>query len=509
MAGNNERRESLGHNCPKCGSSDVVFKGTDHRRSASVRKMRCKGCGKFTNTPMYGMDDAKTGQIQEKPRYVVTSAVNSTAAHRPFLNSLIRYCEEHDAQLLVIPLRYHNPTNKNQDKTPVYAPELVPYLYSNRESPIPGLKIMGDIKTQPTATRPLSGLDSLTGSDCGIFGHTKVAMESIPTRGNEIPKLLYTTGAVTKPQYSDTKAGAKGDFHHSLGAVVVERDGSLFHLRHLLPNNDGSFYDLDRIYTPKGSKKGKPVAAMVAGDLHAERHDPDNLVALGQISETLKPSRIVLHDVLDFGTASHHNGFFESFRRHHAGRNDVRSEVEQTLAMVDSFAGITKEVVIVDSNHNGHFLKWLESDKNANDLQNAEIFAETRAGILPEIKAKGWCDPLEWWGRKLQKHYRKTRYMAPNESYTVHGIELAYHGDIGPNGSRGSALALSRIGAKSVIGHSHSPRIVDGCYQTGTSSLLDMGYNVGPSSWLHSHVVIYPNGKRTHIHVIDGRWRSS
>lgn len=494
--------------CPKCGSGEVSFRSGDARANGYYRKLKCKSCGKLTNVKAYELDQSATGQIQQRPRYVVTAAVNDSPVHKPFLNALKVYCETHDAQLLIIPLRYHNPTNKSQDKEPKYSPAIVPYLYSKRESPTPGLKIMGDIKTQPTATRPLSGLDSLTGSDCGVFGHTKVAMESIPTRGQELPKLLYTTGAVTKSQYSDSKAGAKGDFHHSLGAVVVERDGDLFHLRHILPNQDGSFYDLDKVYTPKGVKQGKPVAALIAGDLHAERHDPDNLIALAGMTEALKPSRIVLHDVLDFGSASHHNGFFESFRRHHTGRNNVRAEVEQTLALIDDFAGLTKEVVIVDSNHNGHFLKWLESDKNANDLQNAEIFAETRAGILPEIKAKGWCDPLEWWGRRLQKRYGKTRYMAPGESYSVHGIELAYHGDIGPNGARGSALALSRIGAKSVIGHSHSPRIVDGCYQTGTSSLLDMGYNVGPSSWLHSHVVIYPNGKRTHIHVIGGRWRS-
>jgi hypothetical protein len=68
-------------------------------------------------------------------------------------------------------------------------------------------------------------------------------------------------------------------------------------------------------------------------------------------------------------------------------------------------------------------------------------------------------------------------------------------------------MNLRRIGARTVIGHSHSPGIEEGCYQTGTSSMLRMGYNSGPSSWLHAHCIIYPNGKRSLAVVVDGKWR--
>jgi len=37
--------------------------------------------------------------------------------------------------------------------------------------------------------------------------------------------------------------------------------------------------------------------------------------------------------------------------------------------------------------------------------------------------------------------------------------------------------------------------------------MLDMGYNLGPSSWMQSHVVVYANGKRSHIHCVQGSWR--
>jgi hypothetical protein len=90
---------------------------------------------------------------------------------------------------------------------------------------------------------------------------------------------------------------------------------------------------------------------------------------------------------------------------------------------------------------------------------------------------------------------------------TIEGIEIGYHGDRGPNGARGSRNAFSKIGVKTVIGHSHSPGIRDGAYQTGTSSRLKLEYNSGPS-WLHTHCVIYPNGKRSLINIIDGKWRA-
>jgi hypothetical protein len=66
---------------------------------------------------------------------------------------------------------------------------------------------------------------------------------------------------------------------------------------------------------------------------------------------------------------------------------------------------------------------------------------------------------------------------------------------------------MRRIGVKSVIGHSHTPAIEEGCYQVGTSTKLSRGYTHGPSSWLNTHAIIYPNGKRTLINIIDGKWR--
>jgi hypothetical protein len=442
-------------------------------------------------------------EVVKTSRYVITCAQNATKAHPGFLAALRRYCEANDAQLLVIPFRYRNPTSKDETPDDWWCASIAADLMGQRREIVPGLVVMGDIKIQPTAVNPLSGLHTITGAACGIFGHTKVAMESVPTPGTRLPKLLYTTGAITIPQYSDSKAGKKGEFHHVLGALVVE-SGSKFHIRQISAQSNGAFIDLDKKYTPQGIEDAPPPAAFIMGDLHAVRADPANLRACHDIIDTLKPRRLVLHDSLDFQSASHHNDFFERFRLFHQGKSDVMQELRLTCDVIDALADKAKTHIIT-SNHDEHLYKWLESHQSGLDVQNALIYHQLKAEMLAEIIDKGRCpEPLELAARKMM---RNKAQFTRHESLQIHSIECGYHGDKGPNGARGNANGFDRIGVKTVIGHSHTPRIVGGCYQTGTSSVLDMGYNKGPSSWLHSHVLIDGLGKRTHIHVIDGEWK--
>lgn len=491
--------------CPNCGSDNTWGHGTDVRAGGRVARRKCKDCGKKYSFPLYSDQESIPGKIKKCSRYVITTAQNLTSPHTAFLSNLELYCKTNDAQLIVIPIRYRNPTTDKEKSQDEWHRLLKPYIVGERKELIPGVMLMGDIKTQPTAVNPLTGMHTITGNKCGIFGHTKIAMESVPTPGQQLPKILMTTGAVTRSNYSDTTAGKKGEFHHVLGAVVVEA-GSEFHFRHINAQSDGSFIDLGVKYGGKTKKATRP-AALVLGDLHAIRHDPSNLAAVLDMCDELRPRRLVVHDVLDFQSASHHNNFFERFRLAQIGRNSVIDELRYTCEILDLLAAKT-DLYVVASNHDEHLYKWLESHHNGLDIPNARIYHELKAEMLATIEDKGYVpDPLKLSADKLMK--RKANFLKAGDSFQVHGIEMAYHGDKGPNGARGNANAFNKIGVKTIIGHSHTPRIVGGCYQTGTSSLLDMGYNKGsPSSWLHSHVLVYGNGKRTHINVIDGRWRA-
>lgn len=136
---------------------------------------------------------------------------------------------------------------------------------------------------------------------------------------------------------------------------------------------------------------------------------------------------------------------------------------------------------------------------------------ELKAGKLPQFIAATRA------GQNFDAfiHCMSTRVKAKDQlilpyrdkCYSVKGIELGVHDDKGPDGSCGSRRNLDKIGVKSIVGHSHSPGIFGGTWQTGTSSKLRMGYNTDPSSWMHSHCVVYSNGHRALLNIINGKWK--
>ena len=59
----------------------------------------------------------------------------------------------------------------------------------------------------------------------------------------------------------------------------------------------------------------------------------------------------------------------------------------------------------------------------------------------------------------------------------------------------------------SVTGHAHTPEILRGAWQVGTTSKLNLDYTKGsPSSWFQTACLVYPNGSRQLISVVDGKW---
>ncbi|MEG7603125.1 hypothetical protein, partial [Listeria monocytogenes] len=82
-------------------------------------------------------------------------------------------------------------------------------------------------------------------SKWGVFPHPRVALQSIATMFSHPAKQIMTTGTLSKPNYTPTKAGLKSEFHHIVGALLVEVDGcgNIF-CRHLIADALGGFQDL-------------------------------------------------------------------------------------------------------------------------------------------------------------------------------------------------------------------------------------------------------------------------
>jgi hypothetical protein len=197
----------------------------------------------------------------------------------------------------------------------------------------------------------------------------------------------------------------------------------------------------------------------------------------------------------------------------------VEDEIDECASFIDHHTLEGQRVIFAPSNHPDALARWVEDTDWKDDPENCIFYLKTALAMAESARMSesgaAYLDPFVYWmQQKLEtirqqklKSARQYEFPHRDESVMISGIECGMHGDKGPNGSRGNIRGFGKIGVKSVIGHSHTPGVIDGVYQVGTSSRLRLEYSGGPSSWMHCHCLIYPNGKRTLLWIIDGEWR--
>jgi len=447
---------------------------------------------------------------------VITYAQNATPLEDNFWASLMQFCAYNGATLHVIKGRYKNPTSLwscNNENDDWWDPRIAQFELKGRTSLCGQLTVYGDVCIHPTAVRPLTGFEVFTGKAGGIFGHPKLQLVSVAAGANRQARILTTTGAATLQNYTDSKAGKKGEAHHVFGAVVVHTVGDKFTLRHINATADGCFIDLDKFYSPYGVEQANRPAALVLGDIHHARLDEEvvrmSLTDEESIARVLRPRQVIYHDLLDFRARNHHriknpDALFESAMG--GEPNIVEDEVLAAIRFVDESTPPDAIPVVVASNHDEAFDRWLRDGDPNNDPLNSRFFHETRALKLRHYEEhQEWVPALEL--LYTQRGAGRATLLRRDQNYMVGGIECGYHGDVGVGGSKGSLLQYAKLGVKSIVGHGHCASILDGCYQVGITGDLDQSYNRTPSNWMHAHCLIYDNFKRTLIFVQEGFWR--
>lgn len=462
-------------------------------------------------------------------RYVFTGAQNNTYVHKGFLAALVAFCVYNDAELIVGRFTY----NKNgwqkitDDSDGVwYDPALLPYMSKESLEVAPDLVWCGELDILPTTVNPLTGLDTYSRHASSIVPHTKVQMRSVPTMKHDPAKFLYTTGAVTLRNYIQRKAGQLAEFHHVFGALYVEQDANdKWFARQLVADRDGAFYDLDTHYSGDGVSAGHRVEAISWGDIHVEKLDElaysGCFTGTGSIASVLKPRKQFIHDLADFTARNHHNLKDPYFwaEMHHENKGGVEKGLAQCAAFLAGVSRYADETVVVESNHDQAFKRWLQFADPRFDPENAELWHNYNYIQLKWIR-EGKKDSvfelavLDTMAKAGMNYAGTVNFLPEDRSYVIcedsGGIECGAHGHRGSNGSRGSPAQFRKMNRKMNTGHTHSAGIIDGVYTGGVMGKLDMGYNIGPSSWSHSHIVVYPNGKRAIItQRSNGRWRAA
>lgn len=454
-------------------------------------------------------------------RFILTSAQNNARVHEGFLHNLKALAADVDADIHVSFTLYDRTgyrglvRERSSERSEVWWDRTIKeYACNNRLRLHKRLAFCGELDVLATARKPLTGLDSYCGRSSVIVPHNAFAFKCVESRPHQMPKELFTTGSVTKSRFIQRKAGQIAHFHHVIGALLVEVTGDgYWHVHHLNAEEDGSFYWLNkRVENGEVFEHGQPIPGLILGDIHAEKVGASQLAVVAKIMQDLVPQTMLIHDLIDFTSRNHHNRGNPIFKIKH-----MKSSVETDMAraanvlarLYDDHPDPMVDIVVAASNHDSAFTKWLRETDWRDDPTNALYYLQAATAMVDAAVNDQPFNGLQWAMTKANYLGTKpVRYLKLDESFEIEGIECGIHGHVGPSGLRGTPQAFSRLGFKTFTGHTHSPSIIDGCYTVGVTGRLNMGYNVGPSKWMHCHGVIYPNGKRALLFVKNGKYRA-
>lgn len=518
-------------NCPECGSENIMKRGT--RKLKDVNYIRqdysCTSCSNWFSNKLHVDDYRKkdqpayinlrkeelelTYEYSNKKRFVITSCQNDTKINRNFYETLKNYAEVNNAELIILRTKYKV---SEADKEHYFVDS--DHLLTHNIVIADKIKVFGALNLMPTLVSPLSGLEMLSKGYTCVFGHNSVQMKTLPVNDGDHPIMMATTGTLSVPNNSDTKTGQKADYTHCFSASIIELEDDKFHMRMVTADDKGGFYDLDKYYLNKNIEENQIVEALILGDVHVDVADNEVVYATfynpDSIVNVLKPKTLVLHDLYDNNQLSSHHltkNYIGRFSKYVAGEDDVEAELNKTVKFIEEIDNpYVQKNVVVASNHLDHLEKWLNNSDIKTDYKNSILYHKLMYKLLTSIVEGREVSAFQLYFEDTctdEDVLNKTIFLGREDSYFIKDILISSHGDMGLGGSRFSPTQGKKFPHKMVVGHSHQPVIEQNLYVTGTMT-GKLSYAKGvPSGWMNSHVVIYPDGSRTHINIVKGTWK--
>jgi hypothetical protein len=454
-------------------------------------------------------------QIKKHKKFVVTTAVTGCSVDDNFYQSIKLYCKTNNALLLI--LVSSDPAHmKSVGGYGSTDSKLTNECIVFEDTELNSNLFLSTIKLSAKHIDPITGLDRIGQRDGSfIFASPKQRLHMVPTSNIKLPHALMTTGAITKPNYNtdmymSERTAYIANHDHIMGAIVLEvKNNDEYHFRQVQADVNGSFVDLGKRYTLDKITDDAP-EAIVLGDWHSGENDPTVTLCTEQMLKQLKPKNVILHDAFNGLSVNHHEDESQILKAKRAvkGLLSLENEIEQLAKDIEWFTSLVSgQVVMVKSNHDEFLCKhYLQHGKYTIDPHNHYY-----AVCLAKAMLEG-ADPLKFAVENKFKNPKgftslKVLWLQRDDDFLIKDIQLGAHGDKGPNGSRGSLRGMEKAYGNSVSGHSHTPGILRGAWAVGTSSLLKLSYNSGPSSWLQTHCLVYSDGSRQLINIINGKWK--
>lgn len=431
-------------------------------------------------------------------KYIITSAQKSAGVNKNFLLNIKLFAKKHDVEKIYVFLmqgRY-----KEEEKyDDILNDDLFEFVDKER---LNNNLIAYDTKILPQQIDPFRGMNSKLSRDYSyILPSPKIRYTSIANT-SKYPRALISTGAITKPNYKlHTAHGRKALEEHQYGFVYVEIvDKTIFQVGQIQATNNGDFYYMNEKYYVGKFSKCRP-EALILGDWHTGDTCPKVRNKTIELLQELNPHRMVFHDMFNGHSINHHEhgDLISELRLLRDKRVGLRQEAEKVLDELNFFARKFPKIhtLVIRSNHDDFLEKYIRSKVFIDDPINFLFACEIIPKIIDPKKI-----PLKEMLSLVGNIEKNIRFFQQDESYRIRGIELANHGHLGANGSKGSPAQYSKNNLKMISGHTHSPSLMANGMTVGTSTQLKLSYSKGASSWLNAHGILYPNGTYSLITLI-------
>lgn len=492
-----------------------------HRRSEAYKKRLAAKISREIeqeNKPVTAGNMGREFQTLAGSRFIVTVAQNNTDVHGAAFAALRKFAEVNAAQLLVCKTYYNkagfnHPEHGADDAGIYFDPALATYFVNE---PVilgdSGALLVSDANVIPTAKNPLTGFEGMgvAGQDV-IIPAVKIALKCTPALKGAKGKRLFSTGSVTLRNYVMRKAGAVAEADHNIGALIV-MNGDIRHVE-IMADSNGFNYETE-FYTGSDVETVQPVALQF-GDVHAEKCAPVRINAAIKMLNRYNPDNVILHDLMDFSSRNHHNikdaaFVFGQMQKGASVVTDCNKVINFLEAIGVNYDG---HIHVIESNHDLALERWLKEADFKDDPLNAEFYLAAMGALYASIREKGKghnvlehtlcslggaaiydgnCESLN----HISDMDATVIFHDTDESLILGGVEMGYHGHTGCNGAKGTPEGFRKLGIAMNTGHTHTPSITGRVYTAGVLGDLDMGYNIGASSWQHAHILTYANGQR-------------
>ena len=384
-------------------------------------------------------------------KYFVSAIVQGEPINEAFIESIKNYCKHANAELVLLTMR-------GVVLTSFYGESVFEEYgeYFATEFRFNDSLVARDFILNPQMIRPTTGLGRFGQKEFSLItASPKQFLQTIPTKKDDLPHIVYTTGTICNPQYRQTRVGAFAEQDNLLGGLIVEViDKDRFNIRNVVADNKFGFYDLNTYYCRKEKPKKVTAEAVVCGDFHWGQEDENAVKATKDLVKRMKPKKVYWHDMFDGKSVNPH---IENHMLARLGRDTHQKSLKKELQyLADKILDWQKslpphKIMVVPSNHDDFIDRYITQRKFVYDEENIVLACKLFVAL-----AEGY-NAIEWWLKKEAKiNTKNIQFLKMDESSEVGEVELNVHGHIGSNGVKGSPVSLETAYGSCVTGHCFS-----------------------------------------------------